>query len=175
MAKAKTKKLALKPPLNPQQEMFCQYYVKNKETYGNAAWSYAEAYGYKLHEEDKQEKEVIDPLTKEVDYKRSDYDKALQVCSSAGGQLLRNIEVDKRIKALLVELLNDTDVDSELARAIKQDHKWEVKVKAISEYNKLKKRTEERNVTINFSLSDLLDDATDKDKTSGHSDNPKVA
>jgi hypothetical protein len=148
-AEEEAKKLAIK------RELFCQYYAKNRETFGNATMSYGYAFGYELdtlsHESE------VDPETHES-LGDSEYDLACNVCAVEGGKLLRNPQIDARITALLNELLKDEIVDSELAKLIRQDVEMPVKVRAIAEYNKLRGRIIDRTQNVNrlpFGETDL--------------------
>jgi phage terminase small subunit len=123
-------------PLNPKQELFCQYYVKNRETISNATLSYAFAYGYNLSELSKERKRIEGT----IDTEDSEYQKAEHTCAVNGSDLLRNTDIQNRIRELFNELLRDDVVDGELAKLIIQDVDWDVKISSIREYNKLKSR-----------------------------------
>jgi hypothetical protein len=140
MKKKKSPTKQRKKLLNPKQELFCQLYVKNAELFGNATWSYAEAYGYKLvelsDERPKNEKgEVIGKSERQL---------AENLCAVEGGKLLRKPHIQDRLTALLNEMLKDEIVDRELAKVILQDDERPSKVAAIREYNKLKQRIIEK-------------------------------
>ncbi len=132
--------------LNPQWELFCQYYTKNTELFGNATHSYAEAYDYKLDELDHDDAiyeetplpdgsikygKIIEPST---------YSKAVNVCAVQSNRLLRNSKIQTRITKLLNELMTDEFVDSQLVKVITQDRDLSPKVAAIKQYNELKAR-----------------------------------
>ncbi|MGY3406115.1 hypothetical protein ACVWZV_002228 [Bradyrhizobium sp. GM5.1] len=144
---ASKKKVVVKTEddLNIKRELFCQYYVNNSETFGNATHSYAEAFGYKL-----------DELSKEAEYDEdgkktsdSEYDLACNVCAVEGNKLLRIPQIDKRITVLLNELLKDDVVDGELAKLIRQNTDNTAKVAGIREYNKLRGRIIDKTQQIN--------------------------
>lgn len=97
--------------LNPKQELFCQSYVNNWATFGNATKSYVEAYDV---EEESARRE--------------------------GSRLLTKVDVKARVVKLLNDLLKDEIVDAELSKVIQQDNDLSVKVSAIKEYNKLRQR-----------------------------------
>lgn len=122
--------------MKPERELFCRYYTQNEELFGNATLSYAEAYGYKLDELPKDDAVSEGGKTTVP----SSYDRAYAVCATNGGRLLRNAEVQARITTLLNEVLRDDVVDSQLAKVIMQDDKYDAKVAGIREYNKLRQR-----------------------------------
>jgi hypothetical protein len=166
MARAKKKGT---PPetddkLNAKRELFCHYYAQNSETFGNGTLSYAAAYGYELDTLSKEAvyEEIVDEETGEIRrgelIEASEYDKAANVCAVEAGRLLRTPHVQKRVTALLNELLKDEVVDGELARVIQQNVKLDAKVAAIREYNKLRGRIIDKtqNLTrLPFGESDL--------------------
>ena len=141
--------------LTIKRELFCQYYTKNQELFGNATHSYAEAFGYKLDELSRE------PINMKVGKKTkagpSEYDRACAICATEGGKLLRKPEIQERITALLNELLRDDIVDSQLAKIITQDDDLQSKVRAINEYNKVRGRIIDKSkVEIErFALDDI--------------------
>lgn len=155
MSKSAPRKRASKPnlqkeaepeELNIKRELFCRYYTQNEELFGNATLSYAEAYGYKLDELSREAvyEQVFNEETGEYQdgdlIEPSDHDKAYHVCSVEANRLLRNPDIQKRMTALLNELLADEVVDSQLAKVIMQDGDLPPKIRAIAEYNKLRGR-----------------------------------
>lgn len=109
--------------LNTEQEAFCQCYTSSdKEFFGNWVQSYIEVY---------------DPDTSKPNrYKTA--------CVSAS-QILSNIKVITRINELLDDQwLNDANVDKQLLFLITQFDDKGNKLWAIKEYNKLKKRIEDK-------------------------------
>lgn len=119
---------SIKKKLKPKWELFCQYYVGDYETFGNATQSYAKAYGKDLN------------------------NKAIYAsCRTQGYRLLTNNDILDRINQLLVELvMNNTSVDAELGFLIMQRVDFGSKIQAIREYNKLKQRiTDKLDVRVN--------------------------
>lgn len=108
--------------------MFCQYYVGSFETFGNAAQSYAKAYG----------KDMSDK-------------KQNNICRVEGFKLLTKPNIIDRVNELLNNLImNDTSVDTELGFLIMQRLDFSAKIQAIREYNKLKQRiTDKAEIHIN--------------------------
>lgn len=155
--------------INPEQELFCQYYIKNDAVFGNATLAYSLAYDFKL-----------DELSNEPEYdtenhpiaRSSEHDKAYDTCSVNASRLLRQAKINDRVKTLLNEILTDDVVDSELARIIKGARKDSDKIAAIKEYNALRQRI--TNKTDLTSGGDKLDtilvkfiDAKDNRDTEG--------
>jgi phage terminase small subunit len=106
----------LESGLNANQEKFCQYYV-SKDSFANGVESYASAYGIELTE------------------------KTYNSCKVLASKLLTNVNVLARINKLLdLSGLNDSFVDKQLTFVILQNADMSSKVKAISEYNKIKGR-----------------------------------
>jgi hypothetical protein len=103
--------------LNPQQELFCQYYATDREFFGNGVESYLEVY--------------------EIDRSKPNWYKT--ACAAAS-RLLSDVKVCKRINELLSdEGLNDSFVDKQLLFVIAQHEDKAAKVAAIREYNKVHK------------------------------------
>ncbi len=151
MATPKAEKLSIK------HELFCQHYVKNRELFGNATQSYAEAYGFNLHELDTER--VYDESGKMIE--SSERDKAELVCAVQGNRLLRMRKIQERNTELLNELLRDDIVDGELASIIMQNYKLEPKIGAIREYNRLRQRiVEKTDLTSGGKPIVLIDTAT---------------
>lgn len=109
--------------LNPQQELFCQYYTTaDMEFFGNGTQAYIEAYG--------------------IDTSKPNWYKSTQTSAS---RLLSNVIICKRINELLeVGGLNDENVDKQLMYLINQYDDKSTKLAAIREYNKLRSRITER-------------------------------
>lgn len=115
-----------KDKLNAKQELFCNYYV-SEETFGNGVRSYCKAYG--IDENNIQKYNVA---------KKSAFD------------LLTNPNILARINELLDDAgLNDSFVDKQLLFAISQNADMSSKVKAISEYNKLRQRITDKSKVEN--------------------------
>lgn len=126
-----------KKGLTLAQEMFCQFYVINKETRFNATWSYAYAFGIDLEWADNEE--IRDLTTRKV-IKRSERKRLESICASTASVLLRNLKIQDRVTELLNSLKKDHIVDGEMMKLIIQDHDWDSKIAMIKEYNKLMKR-----------------------------------
>lgn len=103
--------------LNDKQRLFCKHFV-SKEFFGSGVEAYAEAYGLDLSNQ-------------------KEYNTAkVNAC-----KLLTNANILLRINEELEDAgLNDNFVDKQLLFAITQNADLSSKVKAISEYNKLKQR-----------------------------------
>jgi len=147
-AKKKPARKASSKPRNltAKQQLFCRYFTQNRALFGNATHSYAEAYGYKLDELSREDA-VYAPVVMKDGVETggelitpSSYDRAISVCSTEGARLLRNPRIQELNIKLLNELLEDTVVDSELARLIVQDRDPAQKLGAIREYNALRNR-----------------------------------
>lgn len=111
-----------KVKLNLNQEAFAQLYASDEEFFANGVQSYIEVY--------------------QPDQSRPNWYKS--ACVSAS-QLLSNIKVSNRINEILeLRGLNDSFVDKQLEFLITQHADFGVKVKAITEYNKLKSRITQR-------------------------------
>lgn len=112
-------KLVIQRRLNPKQELFCQLYISDEESWGNGAESYAQAYELK---------------------RVGNWYKT--ACVSAS-RLLRKDNVSHRINELLDLRLSDELVDRELAYVVSQKSDLSSKVAAIKEYNRLKRRVDD--------------------------------
>ena len=103
--------------LNEKQLLFCKLFV-SKEFFGSGVEAYAEAYGL--------------DLTQQKDYNTS---------KVSASRLLTNANILSRINEELTDAgLNDNFVDKQLLFTITQNADFSSKVRAISEYNKLKQR-----------------------------------
>lgn len=127
--------------LNAKQELFCTVYASVEEFFGNGVKSYIKAYG-------------LDPKSKK------DYENA----KANAHKLLTNAHILRRINELLDITLNDAVVDKELAYVVIQKVDLGAKMRGISEYNKLKKRIEnklkvehEGEISLNKVLNELED------------------
>ncbi len=112
--------------LSPQQELFCQLYIK--DYFGNGVKSYIIAY----------KKEF--PIDVEYRYLNPDEKKRYDSYAVRAAQLLRNLKMVKRIGELLDEHIEDAVVDREMIAVILQKEDLTAKMRAISEYNKVKQR-----------------------------------
>lgn len=106
-------------PLTIQQETFCQNFVLVEEFLGNGTRAYADAYN----------------IEKEGNW--------WKVCASGASRLLKSTKISTRINEILKLVMNDAIVDNELGYVISQKSDLNSKVAAIREYNKLKKRVSE--------------------------------
>ncbi len=127
----------VKDELNPKQELFCQLYVNNRGSFGNATASYASAYDM------------------EIDGVSDERKEAYNVACAAGSRLLINVKIKDRITQLLNDLLKDNIVDAELSKVIQQDGELAPKMSAIKEYNRIKGRGSDV-VEHKFDLTDLI-------------------
>lgn len=124
--------------LTPKQEAFCRAYTQNDTTYSLGYLAFAYAYGHDLDACSKTP--LIDEVSGLPIPKSSEYDRKHNMCSVSAYRLLRTAKIQKRCTELLNEALNDTNVDAELNRVIKQNKDLAPKVQAIKEYNALKGR-----------------------------------
>jgi hypothetical protein len=106
-----------KDKLKPKEELFCQYYARSGQAFGNQTKSYALAFG------------------KDFGNKKQS-----ELCSSMSNRLLGKVKIYRRCEQLLNEKINNEVVDKELAKVIKQSENLHAKVSAISEYNKVRGR-----------------------------------
>lgn len=104
--------------LTEKQMLFCLLYVQDKQCFGNASLSYERAYDL--------------PKTTAKKYARQ-----------AGYKLVTNNYIKAYINKMLLERFKNLPVDREHSKLIMQDSNLFVKMTAIQEYNKIKKRTEE--------------------------------
>jgi hypothetical protein len=152
--------------LNAKRELFCQYYVQSGDNFGNATLAYAAAFSHDLDGMPK----YLDEISGAIEQPEASYDEeeddetrsynrgrrlnpkykaAYHVCSVQGSRLLRNADIQSRVRTLLNQLLKDEVVDAELAKVIKQDGELAPKIKAISEFNKLRGRIIDKTQQIN--------------------------
>ena len=115
------KKEVVSAKLNHQQEKFCSFYVSTG-FFANGVKAYAKAYDIDLLE-------------------GSSYNTA----KAAASRLLTNADILARINTILEELgLNDSFVDKQLLFLIQQHADLSIKLGAIREYNKLKRRINDK-------------------------------
>lgn len=114
--------------MNPNQRLFCELFASDREFFGNGVRSYIEAY--------------------DIDEKKPG---AYNSAKANANKLLTKDYILKYINELFeARGLNDTFVDKQLEKLITQDAEFSVKIKAISEYNKLKGRiTDKKDITTN--------------------------
>lgn len=141
--------------LSAEDELFCELFASDREMFGNGVQSYIEAY----------EIEVVNKPDPE--YPKQ---KTYNACKVAAHSRLTNPNFLKRINEIFEGGgLNDAFVDKQLEKVITQDAEFSPKVKAIQEYNKLKKRTVERiEHTHSFAKYDgMTDDELEKELSNG--------
>lgn len=122
--------------LTLQQERFCINYAQNMELFGNATLSYAEAYGYDLDNADKTRS--IDEKGNEIKG-TSEYDRMYNICASGGSQNIIKLNIQKRIRTLLNEMMQNDVIDARLIEIILKGNDAD-SLRALQEYNKLKQR-----------------------------------
>lgn len=136
-----------KPLTNPKHELFCQLYV-SKDFFGNGTEAYAEAYDKDL-----------------------DVAGAYNVCACLASRLLKNVNILDRINQIMEHcVLNNQFVDREMGFVISQKADLHAKMKAINEYNKLRKRINDGIVKVE-GLSELIKmakSATEQSSASVH-------
>ena len=140
--------------LNPANELFCQFYVKNDALFANATLAYAEAYDFNLDELSRDDAQYDDE--KKL-IQESSYNRAYNTCAVNGSKLLKKANIQERVTTLLNEILTNEVVDGEMAKVMKQNYKLDSKVAAIKEYNKLRNRITD-NVKVTHTISDVLDE-----------------
>lgn len=145
MAKKKTTPTS-KALSNPMWELFCQYYVKNRDTWHNATRAYALA--NKIHLDSlSRDDAVVENIELSVGIfqskvvKKSTYESNLDSCGASGKRLLSYAKVDERIKQLLRETLDNSIVDAEIAWMLQQREDLGPKATMIKEYNSMTGRT----------------------------------
>lgn len=106
-----------KEKISPKEELFCQYYSKSGQAFGNARLAYSLAFGKAF-------------LT----------DAQKSVCDTLSQRLFRKVLIYKRCDDLMKETIDDATADSELEYVIKQRENLHAKVSAISERNKVRGR-----------------------------------
>ncbi len=118
---------------NLEREAFAQFYATSEEFFGNGVRSYAAAYG-------------TDISTK----------KGFQVAGSNANRLLKTAEVMSRISYLVNLYLSDAFVDKNLAFVIAQFGNLNAKMEGVKEYNRLRKRIQDKMIAagvINVNLT----------------------
>lgn len=101
----------------PKEELFCQYYAKSGQAFGNQTRAYGLAYG------------------KDFTDKRQ-----ATICSSLGNRLLGKVKILERCEVLMNERMSADDLDNELEWVARQRDNLHAKVSAISEANKVRGR-----------------------------------
>lgn len=140
--------------LNLKQERFCTYYVRHKESRGNATLSYAYAYNIDLNR-------LSDKPSKAKEGNRvglSPRARAEKTCGVNGSRLLGNARILSRNMKLWNDFMQEEVVDAELMKTILQDEELQTKIAGIREYNKLKKR-----ITKQIGFKRPLEDMSDEE------------
>lgn len=139
----------LKSKLDPRQEMFCQLYASDREFFGNGTQSYIEAFDVVVVNKPKR-----DSNENQLTY---------QTVRQYAHLLLTNIDILKRIDEIYEGRgLNDQFVDKQLEFVITQHAELPSKIKAITEYNKLKQRTTNSTMTVEHTFA-KYDQMTDEE------------
>jgi hypothetical protein len=128
---------------NANWEIFARLYGgENSEYFGNAKRSYMLAYGYV------EKAAELKDAKREADYGSDEYNEAARALSrieanaeSSSSDLLRKPKVAQRINWYLDQGLDDVAMDRELAFVARQRKDLSSKVRAISEFNKVRERT----------------------------------
>ena len=128
--------------LNEKQTLFCKYYV-SEDFFCNGTKAYAKAYGFDL-----------------TDMKQ------YNVCKVSASELLTNPNISLRIQDEVEAIgLNDNFADKQLYITMLQNADLSSKVKAISEYNKLRQRivtkveAKNENINLNTTVEIIKSDA----------------
>jgi len=151
---------AINEILTPKQELFCRNYTQNETFYGNATLSYADAYGFDLDSQPKNDAQYqrtvdmqiyaewelvnldIEQIKRDKEYKKiqdSSYSIMYENCASYGSRLRKSFKIQERCRDLLNEMATDKVIDARLMDiAIKG--KDADAINAIKEFNKLKGR-----------------------------------
>jgi hypothetical protein len=140
---AKTTKKKILKLRNIKQELFCNLYAGPGETFNNATMSYAVAYDYISKRNNIKEKlkgEINE--RKRIDLK-VELTRIENVCAVQGNRLLRNIKIRSRCDAILDARISHDVVDRETMKVITQDKDLNAKMRAVTEYNKVRNRVKE--------------------------------
>lgn len=133
-------KAAMENMLSPQEEYFCELWASDRELFGNGTQSYIEAFEVKIVKKPDPESEDNEMTYEQVRYHAH--------------KLLTNVNILKRINEIFESRgLNDEFVDKQLEVVITQNAEFSPKIKAITEYNKLKKRTTNSTVTVEHTFA----------------------
>ncbi len=121
------------PLSNIRWERFCQLYASDEEFFGNGVQSYIAAFGIDLSVPGKY-----------------------VVARKSASDLLTKPHILRRINELLeLRGLNNVFVDKQLEFLVTQNADFGAKIKAIVEFNKLKKRTEGDGPKLQFNVEEL--------------------
>jgi hypothetical protein len=134
-------KAAMEGVLSVEEEKFCQLWASDREFFGNGVQSYIEAFDVVI---------VKGKSRGETDDNEMTYEAA----KAQAHILLTNVDILRRINEIFESRgLNDEFVDKQLEVVITQNAEFSPKIKAISEYNKLKKRTTNSTVTVEHTFA----------------------
>lgn len=149
-------KAALENKMSVEEETFCNLWASDREFFGNGTQSYIEAFEVKI--------------VKKPDPDSDDNEMTYDMVRYAAHKLLTKANILKRINEIFEGRgLNDAFVDKQLELVITQNAEFSPKVKAIAEYNKLKKRTVVQvEHTHSFAKFDsMTDDELEKELANG--------
>lgn len=119
---------AIENQMSPEEEQFCILWASDREFFGNGTQSYIEAFDVKI--------------VKKPDPESQDNEMTYEMVRYHAHKLLTKANILNRINEIFESRgLNDAFVDKQLEVVITQNAEFSPKVKAIAEYNKLKKRT----------------------------------
>ena len=119
--------------LNPKQERFCQLYTSGGEFFGNGVQAYIEVYK---------------PNKKNKNW--------YKVSKSASSRMLTNVNLCRHISELLeADGFNNMFMDKQILFLATQFNDYNAKIRAIQEYNKLKKRITEK-IDVNLKVRRLV-------------------
>lgn len=119
---------AIENQISVEEEKFCQLWASDREFFGNGTQSYIEAF------------DVV--IVRKVDKNSDENEMTYEMVRYSAHKLLTKANILKRINEIFESRgLNDEFVDKQLEVVITQNAEFSPKVKAIAEYNKLKKRT----------------------------------
>lgn len=126
------KQQVTKRNLNLRQDLFCKTYATDPEVLGNATKTYMKVYNIQAYE----------------------------TAKAAAGRLLEDSRVTAKIKEYIeIDGFNDNAVDKKHNFLIHQNKDFNVSLKAVQEYNKLKKRVSNQiELVIPRPLMELDDD-----------------
>ena len=143
-----SRKMVNEDGLTAKEEEFCQLFASDREFFGNGHQSYIEAFDVTLYKGKKP--------TGKGNYM------TYESMKLAVHKLLTNDNILRRIDQLFeADGLNDQFVDKQTLKLITQDAEFNVKVKAIAEYNKVKQRITDR-LDVRFSRENMTDAELDR-------------
>jgi hypothetical protein len=145
--------------LTPEQEKFCRNYTQNKEFFSNATLAYADAYGFDLDAQAKDDAQYQNRngevyaeyefdengRINEIDKRKckkiqeSSYQRMYNNVATYASKTIKKMHIQKRCRVLLNEMLNDEVIDARLAEIILKGNHAD-SLRALQEYNKLRQR-----------------------------------